>query len=220
VLAQINNLEKRKDTAIQEIKVGEMQISKKQLLLKELLLMGKEHYYKKEYEKALEWIDKALEIDPKLALACNNKGLALDSLGKSNEAIEYYDKALEIDPKLALAWNNKGLALNKLENYQEAIEYYDKALEINPKLALAWNNKGYALTRKQYYSRLSALLKAGIVKRVKGKYSLTAFGVIVYHAQGIIGKAVDEYWKLKTIDLLDLEMTTCYKNRSIRSLTN
>jgi hypothetical protein len=56
------------------------------------------------------------------------------------------------------------------------------------------------LTRKQYYSRLSALLKAGVVKRVKGKYSLTTFGVIVYHAQEIIGKAVDQYWKLKAID--------------------
>ena len=35
---------------------------------------------------------------------------------------------------------------------------------------------------------------------MKGKYSLTAFGVIVYQAQGLIGKAVDEYWKLKAID--------------------
>ena len=60
--------------------------------------------------------------------------------------------------------------------------------------------KALKLTRKQYYSRLSALLKTGIVKRVKGKYSLTAFGVIVYQAQGLIGKAVDEYWKLKAID--------------------
>src|SRR5215469_14754449 len=56
------------------------------------------------------------------------------------------------------------------------------------------------LTRKQYYSRLSALVKAGVVKRVRGKYSLTAFGVIVYHAQEIIGKAVDQYWRLKAID--------------------
>ena len=42
--------------------------------------------------------------------------------------------------------------------------------------------RGLELTRKQYYSRLSALLKAGVVKRVRGKYSLTTFGVIVYHA--------------------------------------
>ena len=60
--------------------------------------------------------------------------------------------------------------------------------------------RGLELTRKQYYSRLSALLKAGVVKRVRGKYSLTTFGMILYHAQGLIGKAVDEYWKLKAID--------------------
>jgi len=56
------------------------------------------------------------------------------------------------------------------------------------------------LTRKQYYSRLSALLKAGVIKRVRGKYSLTTLGVIVYYAQEIIGKAVDQYWRLKAID--------------------
>jgi predicted transcriptional regulator len=57
-----------------------------------------------------------------------------------------------------------------------------------------------AFTRKQYYSRLSALLKADLVKRVRGKYSLTTFGVLVYHTQETIGKAIDQYWKLKAID--------------------
>jgi hypothetical protein len=56
------------------------------------------------------------------------------------------------------------------------------------------------LTRKQYYSRLSALLKAGLVRRERSKYSLTTFGILVYHAQEIIEKAVDQYWKLKAID--------------------
>src|SRR5215469_5811590 len=56
------------------------------------------------------------------------------------------------------------------------------------------------LTRKQYYSRLSALLKAGLVKRERGKYSLTTFGIIVYNIQETIRKAADQYWKLKAID--------------------
>jgi predicted transcriptional regulator len=56
------------------------------------------------------------------------------------------------------------------------------------------------LTRKQYYSRLYAFLKAGLVKRERGKYSLTAFGMIVYHNQEIIGNAADQYWNLKAID--------------------
>ena len=55
------------------------------------------------------------------------------------------------------------------------------------------------LTRKQYYSRLSALLKAGLVKE-KGKYSLTTLGIIVYHTQETIGKAVNNYYKLKALD--------------------
>ena len=35
---------------------------------------------------------------------------------------------------------------------------------------------------------------------MRGKYSLTTFGVIVYHAQEIIGKTVDQHWRLKAID--------------------
>jgi DNA-binding HxlR family transcriptional regulator len=58
------------------------------------------------------------------------------------------------------------------------------------------------ITRKQYYSRLSSLLKAGLVRREKGKYSLTTFGIILYYSQDMIGRAVDEYWKLKAIDTI------------------
>src|SRR5215469_2661196 len=60
------------------------------------------------------------------------------------------------------------------------------------------------LTRKQYYARLSALLKAGLVKRETAKYNLTTFGMILYHAQELIGKAINEYWKLKAIDSVNV----------------
>jgi predicted transcriptional regulator len=60
------------------------------------------------------------------------------------------------------------------------------------------------LTRKQYYSRLSRMTKAGLVKRKKGKHSLTAFGKVIYDAQAIIEKAVNNYWRLKAIDSLEV----------------
>ena len=60
------------------------------------------------------------------------------------------------------------------------------------------------LTRKQYYTRLSALLKAGLVKREMAKYYLTTLGMILYHAQELIGKALNEYWKLKAIDSINV----------------
>ena len=60
------------------------------------------------------------------------------------------------------------------------------------------------LTRKQYYSRLSRMTKTGLVKRKKGKHSLTAFGKVIYDAQTIIEKAVNNYWRLKAIDSLEI----------------
>jgi len=56
------------------------------------------------------------------------------------------------------------------------------------------------LTRKQYYSRMSALHKAGLIKRRSRSYSLSSFGGIVYDALMIIGKALENYWKLSAID--------------------
>jgi hypothetical protein len=59
------------------------------------------------------------------------------------------------------------------------------------------------LTRKEYYSRMSKLIKTGMVKRKNGTHFLTAFGEIVYDAQTTIKKAVENYWKLKAIDSVD-----------------
>ena len=47
---------------------------------------------------------------------------------------------------------------------------------------------------------MSALLKAGIVQRQSGSYSLSSFGKIVYDSHVIIGKALENYWKLAAID--------------------
>jgi predicted transcriptional regulator len=56
------------------------------------------------------------------------------------------------------------------------------------------------LSKKQYYFRMRQLLKAGLVQRIKGRFSLTCLGAVVYHAQLIVEKGVNNYWKLKAID--------------------
>src|SRR5919197_943960 len=93
--------------------------------------------------------------------ALNNKGLALEKLGKNKEAIIYFDKALAVEPNYATALNSKGVALTNLGNYSEAISYYDKALAIEPDDALALNNKGVALANlANYYEAIKYIDKA------------------------------------------------------------
>ena len=59
-------------------------------------------------------------------------------------------------------------------------------------------------TRKQYYSRLSKMMNAGLVKRNNGKLVLTAFGKIVYRVQETVENASKNQWKLRAIDSIEL----------------
>jgi predicted transcriptional regulator with HTH domain len=60
------------------------------------------------------------------------------------------------------------------------------------------------LTTKQYYSRISGLLNAGLIKRQKGEYSLTILGRVVYDTNMTIGQALTYYWKLKSIESIQI----------------
>jgi predicted transcriptional regulator len=59
------------------------------------------------------------------------------------------------------------------------------------------------LTRKQYYSRILNLTNAGLIKRNKGRYSLTSLGKVVYEAHLLIGQALEELPKLRAIDSIE-----------------
>jgi predicted transcriptional regulator len=78
------------------------------------------------------------------------------------------------------------------------------------------------LSRKEYYSRMSRLIKTGMVKRKNGKHFLTAFGKVIYDAQVTVKKAVESYWKLKAIDSIDLsdEITVKERDKLIQTLVD
>lgn len=75
------------------------------------------------------------------------------------------------------------------------------------------------LSTKQYYARVSGLLNAGLIKRHKGKYSLTLLGRVVYDSQLLIGKTLSYYWKLRAIESIEMESTQM-SNPTTYSLPN
>jgi tetratricopeptide (TPR) repeat protein len=82
------------------------------------------------YEEALQASEKAIELDPNIAMAWNNKAAALQLLNRTDDALQASEKAIELDPNLALAWNNKGEALKALGNTTEADAAFAKAKEL------------------------------------------------------------------------------------------
>jgi predicted transcriptional regulator len=86
----------------------------------------------------------------------------------------------------------------------------DLSLDLYRTIARSNNESGddllskVKITRKQFYSRLSSLTRAGLVKRKQGRYSLTAFGKVVYDSEIAIENAFNIYWKLKAIDSIGI----------------
>ncbi len=81
----------------------------------------------------------------------------------------------------------------------------DKALILFSRIAISGENvciplKEMNLSTKQYYSRISGLIDAGLVRRSHGKYYLTPIGNVVNEAHMMIGKALSYYWRIKIIE--------------------
>jgi predicted DNA-binding ArsR family transcriptional regulator len=60
-------------------------------------------------------------------------------------------------------------------------------------------------SKKQYYRSLSALKKAGLIKKKSGEYTITAFGKIIYCIQLMIEEAFENRWKLMAVDSVKTE---------------
>jgi tetratricopeptide (TPR) repeat protein len=86
---------------------------------------------------AKDEIDKAIQLDNKLALAYVSRGVGNYYLpasmgGGLDIALKDFDKALAIDPRLAEAYLWKGVTLRKANRNGEARQAFEKALEIDP----------------------------------------------------------------------------------------
>src|SRR5919109_34427 len=60
------------------------------------------------------------------------------------------------------------------------------------------------LTPKQYYSRVSMLTRAGLIRKISGRYSLTSFGKVICCYEKGIESALENYWKLKANDTIEI----------------
>lgn len=103
------------------------------------------------YEKALEYLSKALEMKPNYAPAWTLKARVYDRMGEYDLALEAAKKALEFNINKEDLWLTLGNALSRLGRYEEEIECYDRALSLNEKFPEAWNNKGIALYNMKRY---------------------------------------------------------------------
>lgn len=71
---------------------------------------------------------------------------------------------------------------------------------------------------KRYYTRLSKLKNALIIKRKGRSYELTAFGLVIYDLIQTVKLAHDLHWKLQVIDAIEDRVPDVERLQIIESL--
>ncbi len=123
--------------------------------------LGMTHIQKRDFNQAILYFNKAIELDPTNPMFYSNRGAAYGAKGGNDRAISDWTKALEINPKYSSAYYNRGRTYCVIKQYDNAISDLDKVLEVDPGHARAYYERGIAHYEKgQYDLALSDFNKA------------------------------------------------------------
>jgi len=106
-----------------------------------------------QYDKAIYYLTKAIDLNPRYAAAYNNRGFAYAELHQYENAISDFTKVIGIIPNEAAAYYGRGQAYYNKGQYDQAISEFTTALRINPEDAQAYYNRGVAYYKKGQYDQ-------------------------------------------------------------------
>ncbi|SCG85307.1 endonuclease NucS domain-containing protein [Methanobacterium congolense] len=104
-----------------------------------------EKFKENEPLEAIEYLDKAIELEQNNTKAIFLKGTGLVDLQEDEKALKCFDRVLELDPNYTDVYYNKSLVLLYLDDFEEAERYINKFLEFEPENINAIILKGLIL---------------------------------------------------------------------------
>lgn len=97
---------------------------------------------------ALLLLNKAIELDPELAIAYSSRGRVKKSKGDLDGALADFNKAIELKEDLPVTYIQRAIVKSGKGDTDGALADYDRAIELKPGSATAFNNRG-ELERKR-----------------------------------------------------------------------
>jgi tetratricopeptide (TPR) repeat protein len=118
-------------------------------------------------DKALEYLRKSIEVDPRYPEAYSNLGAIMLKRGKYDAAYDLLIKALSLDSRIPQAHNNLGFVLLKKGLLDEAIIEFKKAADLDASESIFPQNLGIAYKRKGEFPQAVQHLRASLKKNPK-----------------------------------------------------
>ncbi|MEY2964022.1 MAG: hypothetical protein RL754_1283 [Bacteroidota bacterium] len=92
--------------------------------------------------RALEWFQKAIDIDPEYEEALDMCGVLYSAMGNPL-ALAYFDRLLELAPENRITYYNRGMYHLNGQNWNEALADFTKCTKLDPTDIESFFNLGY-----------------------------------------------------------------------------
>ncbi|RPE08470.1 hypothetical protein EGT74_15605 [Chitinophaga lutea] len=109
---------------------------------------------RKQFAKAQELAESALEVDPENIMALNARSMALLKQGRKEESFDTIEGAFRHDPQNAFTHANHGWGLLEKGSAREALHHFSEALRIDPNMELAQSGMLEALKARYFLYRI------------------------------------------------------------------
>ncbi len=166
---ELDEMRKKTEQALKEIaelkkQIGKGQPEKKtqEKYAKAVNDLNATDWYKKGYalryvdknnQEAMKAMDKAIELDPKYAMAYAIRGAIYNEWGQYSKGLRNGEQAIKFDPSLAIGFHIRGVAYEGLGNYFASFPDFNKAIELDPKWSLPYCSRSWANYKLRYYSQ-------------------------------------------------------------------
>jgi len=140
-----------------------------------------------DYEKAMEAVDKALEVSPNAPQVLAARGDLLYSSKSFSSAAQTYREQSRSNPDDPAPWNNLGNCFFKQHNYASAEECYRRSLTISPGFAMGYRNLAVCLLKRNNPEESVAYFEKYLEAIPDDADAHAALGDIYYNAK--------DYWK-------------------------
>ena len=122
-----------------------------------------------DYQKALFYITRAIQIKPNYAEAHRNMAVILGSMGKKEEAIYYFQEAIKNKPDYTDAMRRLGDIFTQEKRFEEAVRQYKRLLIYEPNDYEVYNNLGVVFA--QMGKKEEAIIQFGKALYLKNDYA-------------------------------------------------
>ncbi len=135
-----------------ETTVAATSVSTSSMTADELVNRGNEERKNGNYTLAIDFLNRAVEADPKGKTAWNDLGTTYLDSREYGLAIHAFQKQIEINAYDPHAYNSLGFVYLRQQQYEEAIKWFNKQLEVNPLDRPAHANLGTAYLEQHKYA--------------------------------------------------------------------